>query len=166
MKTPRIIGHEDSQIILYAKGHFAKGDTINDLRSLVAKRAMMLPVHISDIDIIQVLCIVVEECGANENVRLADTLLTILYGSRWGRPFAGDTRSPHERCVDVLLGMLRETQVRDDETVLLHLSEADAAYLPLSKDASGRTANAVAASMGGTLEELGACGESTRTPGL
>ena len=76
-----VLSKADSQIVLYAKGHFGKrDDVVQDLRVLIAKRAGMRPEHISNPDMVRVLT----DLLIRLNIPLDATFVEfIIFGKSW-----------------------------------------------------------------------------------
>lgn len=76
-----VLSKADSQIVLYAKGHFEKrDDLVQDLRVLIAKRAGMLPEHISNPDMVRVLT----DLLIRLNIPLDTTFVeSVVFGHGW-----------------------------------------------------------------------------------
>lgn len=103
----------DSQIVLYAKGHFGwdRPNQVEDCRILVATRAGMDPQHISDRDVVAVLMMILETL----NLKLdAKFIQTIVFGD-----YCQKGKSPVENFVYAALLQMIAMSVRDASDNLL-----------------------------------------------
>ena len=124
------LDYYDSQIVRYVKGWFGRNslsifDKMNDLRTIISKRNAVKPIMITDKIIIDVLLEVIRNCGGESKINISDLVSTILFGSKWGRQFVGDEKTPVERCVESLYGIIYNLPVMDGEYKILSIEDED-----------------------------------------
>lgn len=114
-----VLSKADSQIVLYAKGHFEKrDDLVQDLRVLIAKRAGMLPKHISNPDMVRVLT----DLLIRLNIPLDATFVEfIIFGKGW----LVKSNDPFVNFINTSLGLLCAMSVMNGKQRLVELQPVD-----------------------------------------
>lgn len=116
-------------IWLYAKGHYKRGDLMKDLKVLIGHHAALMPEHVSDEDILIVLCenaIPYLTTEGNVDYRMRKFFEDLIFATHHeNRPLT---------VADIaqkLLSVLSIVRVMDDEgRAVINLGEADYELLP------------------------------------
>lgn len=111
----------DSQIVLYAKGHFGNDRTnaVEDMRILVANRAGSQPKYISDRNIVTVVTTLLEELNLKIDGKFIES---VIFGTFW----QDDKAKPIQNFVNASLDLLSGMGVRDDKgNMLVEIQQRD-----------------------------------------
>lgn len=124
MKT---LSEADSQIVLYAKNHFHRGDDtlLEDMRLLVGRRTGVDPKHINDRDIVCVISGLLMELGLP--VAHPSFMEEAVCGSRFMTTLHAVKLEPVERFLHAAMHLLLDMRVKDGDRVLVDLKPKDAA---------------------------------------
>jgi hypothetical protein len=135
-QTPIVVSEGDSQIVLYAKGHFKRTDVMSDLKVLVGYRCGFGPELVSENSIFQVLHIVADKCGLEKELGSRRFLSKVMFGSEYGPQALHLATEPIlNRYVDAILGLLVNLRIRDKDITLVQLSPANYTLLPPALEA-------------------------------
>ena len=129
--------NHDSHIYLYAKGHYQKTDTIEDLKVILGHRSGTPADCISRKDIMDVLCKIVWEHLYNnstfDNPTMFQKVIERINPTFDILPYPKQA-STLERTIKALLSILLNLKVRDDKgNTLIELDRADYTILPCNR---------------------------------
>jgi len=118
---------------LYAKGHYQKNDTLEDLKILLGEYCMAYPEHISTDDVLDHLLRLAHKQFKNEYSFLK-FMSDLLPKNHWKFINNDEKDIPLELLmIKKCLSVLRYAQVKDDDINILNLGKADPKILPLIK---------------------------------
>ena len=123
----------DRHIYLYAKGHYQKGDLIEDLKRIVGERSSVLPEYITIQDIIVVLVSITYSVMTVKN-QLKDSIIDFILSLDPSAFWQLSSLSDYDfRTALILkcLSIIKWTDVVKGEVILMDLGNADPSLLPL-----------------------------------
>lgn len=125
--------HEgDSQVILYAKGHFEKTDNhYNDVRKIICIRNGIE--NISDVDLVRVLTSILNEIKAFTPYNISKLISTLVIQNPYH--FMGkDNRTNVEKFIDFALSEFSNLQVKDKDKTLVYVCKPNSRYGTLKRN--------------------------------
>jgi hypothetical protein len=139
MSEPIVLSKGDSQILLYAKGHFLQTELLEDLRILVADRCGLNPCDTLDQDVVAAVCHLMEVLGLPSR----PGFLSRVSGN-FLFPGLQAKSQPYvvTRFLELAMGELSCTRVLDSRRVIqfIDIQPADYTLLPPSPSAAKRMA--------------------------
>ena len=120
----------DSHIYLYAKGHYQRGNLIEDLKKIFGERSAIDPEYYSVEDILHVLLGIV--CPRIESSYYFREFILDLLPINYWRLDRGEYDFEHA-VIYKCLSVLRMTQVKEGSKILIELDDPDPDILPLTK---------------------------------
>ena len=131
------IKNYDSDIYLYAKHWYKRGNIIEDLQKIIGKRSILFPEHVSVNDILIVLSGIVckhyFQNNSNADHWFSQFIEDVRLTNSW-RIGAEKTDSFEIRMIRKMLSMISLTEVKKGDEILIELDEPDYNLLPKSKE--------------------------------
>ena len=123
----------DRHIYLYAKGHYQKGDLIEDLKRIVGERSSVLPEYITIQDIIVVLVSITYSVMVTKN-HFKDSIMDLILSLDPSEFWKISSLSDYDFSTALILkclSIIKWTDVVRGEVILMDLGYADSNLLPL-----------------------------------
>ena len=120
----------DSHIYLYAKGHYQKGDLVEDLKRILGERSGIESEHITAADITHMLLKIVSPC-IKTPYHFKEFVLDLHPLNYWR--LSRGTYSFEQAVIRKCLSILRGMQVKDGDEMLIELDDPNPGILPLTK---------------------------------
>jgi hypothetical protein len=123
----------DSNIWLYAKGHYFVADIVEDLKVIMSDRCYVQVEHVHPADIVSVLLGIVWPLIKQNDNRFFDFVLGLDPDQAWKVAYGDESDPFHRRLIAQCLSVIRLTRVQEDDKVLVELDDPDPTLLPLSR---------------------------------
>lgn len=130
--------NSDSHLYLYAKNHYEKTDTIEDLKKIVAERCGLYPEHVSVADIYSILSGIAFKHimnSGNPEYFFKEFLDNVSPINKWLLTSEPEDKN-YDFTISVIessLSVLRFVKVYEGDKTLIELDKPDANILPLKK---------------------------------
>ncbi len=123
----------DSHVYLYAKGHYKEGDLVEDMKKVFGKRNAIESEYITAADITHMLLKIVSPCMKTP-YHFKEFVLDLHPLNYWR--LSRGIYSFEQAVIRKCLSILRMTQVKEGDEVLIELDDPDPGILPLTKQAN------------------------------
>ncbi len=120
----------DSHVYLYAKGHYKESDLVEDMKKVFGERNAIEPEHITAADITHMLLKIVSPYLKTPH-HFREFVLDLHPVNYWR--LSRGTYSFDQAVIRKCLSILRMTQVKEGDEVLIELDDPDPNILPLTK---------------------------------
>lgn len=112
----------DSQLILYAKGHFERNQEIEDVRRILAWRALVPYENFSDRDVITCLIMVLQKCDLFNDRNIHEIFSQVIFGYKfdvYSKP--EKKKTPLETFIATALDAIAVMPVKNESETLIEL---------------------------------------------